>query len=84
MILGCIAGTCGLISGIASSESVNIASSNKDKKRAAGGAAGCFSVAGFLILAATSWAAHSIIRRYKMLTMGGGTYGGGMAVNAVY
>ena len=82
VILGCIAGTCGLISGIASSESVNIASSKKDKKRAAGGSAGCFSVAGFLILAATSWAAHSIIRRYKMLTMGGGGYGGGMQVNA--
>ncbi|CBY11828.1 unnamed protein product [Oikopleura dioica] len=82
VILGCIAGTCGLISGIASSESVNIASSKKDKNRAAGGAAGCFSVAGFLILAATSWAAHSIIRRYKMLTMGGSGYGGGMQVNA--
>ena len=38
-----------------------------------------FSLAGVLILAATSWAANSIIKRWKQLQMGGG----GMSINAV-
>ena len=38
-----------------------------------------FSLAGVLILAATSWAANSIIKRWKRLNMGGG----GITINAV-
>ncbi|CAG5103382.1 Oidioi.mRNA.OKI2018_I69.chr1.g747.t2.cds [Oikopleura dioica] len=78
VILGCIFGTGGFFAGVASSDSVNIASTKKDKGRAAGGAAGMFSLAGVLILAATSWAANSIIKRWKQLQMGGG----GMSINA--
>jgi len=78
VIIGCIAGTGGFIAGVASSDSVNIASTKKDKGRAAGGAAGMFSLACVLILAATSWAASSIIKRWKQLQMGGG----GVSINA--
>ncbi|CBY06744.1 unnamed protein product [Oikopleura dioica] len=77
-ILSCIFGSAGFIAGVASSDSVNLASSKKSKKRAAGGSAALFALAGVLILAATSWAADNIIKRWKQLQMGGL----GMSVNA--
>lgn len=72
MIIGLIAGTVGLVSGITSSNAVNLAKSTGDKNKAAGGAAGGFMAAGLCVLAATSWAAHKIIRRYSGMNMGGG------------
>jgi len=65
MIIGLIAGIGGFVAGVTSTDTVNIAKSTKDKNKAAGGAAGCFVVAGLCVLAATSWAAHNIIRVYQ-------------------
>lgn len=65
MIIGLIAGVGGFCAGVTSTDTVNIAKSDKDKNKAAGGAAGCFVVAGLCVLAATSWAAHNIIRVYQ-------------------
>merc|ERR1712004_666230 len=73
VILGLIAALAGFVSGVASSDAVNLASTKKQKGQAAGGAAGCFSVAGIMILAATSWAANMIIKRWKNMQMQGGS-----------
>ena len=70
MIIGMIAGFAGFFAGVASSDAVNVAKSAGDKNKAAGGAAGCFTVAGACILIATSWSAHKIIKKYQMI-MGG-------------
>lgn len=70
MIIGLIAGFAGFFAGVASSDAVNVAKSAGDKNKAAGGAAGCFTVAGATVLIATSWSAHKIIKKYSMI-MGG-------------
>jgi len=71
MIIGIIAGFMGFIAGIASSDAVNVAKSAGDKNKAAGGAAGCFVVAGVCILIAASWSANKIIKRYSNMNWGG-------------
>jgi len=75
MIIGVIAGFSGFFAGVTSTDAVNVAKSSKAKNQSAGGAAGSFLVAGICVLAATSWAAHKIIRRYSTI-IGGNTIGG--------
>ena len=71
MVIGMISGWSGLIAGVTSSNAVNIAKSEGDKNKAAGGAAGSFLLAGILVLWATSWAANKIVKQYKNLNIGG-------------
>jgi len=72
MIIGLIAGFGGFCAGVTSTDAVNVAKSSKAKGQSAGGAAGGFLVGGLCVLAATSWAAHKIIKRYSMIMGGSG------------
>ena len=78
-IIGMIAGISGLFAGITSSDAVNVAKSTGDKNKAAGGAAGSFLLAGIMILGASSWAAHKIIRQYANMNFNGSMFQGAVS-----
>ncbi|CAG5078962.1 Oidioi.mRNA.OKI2018_I69.PAR.g9135.t1.cds [Oikopleura dioica] len=78
VIIGLICAIIGFVAGTASSDAINIAPTKIAKVQAAGGAAGLLSIAGIMILAATSWAAHMIIKRWKDFQM----HQGSISINA--
>jgi len=77
MVLATIFAFAGLMSGITSSDAVNIAATSGNKSKAAGGAAALFAVSGLCTLAACSWAAAKIVKNNDMGLWG---YNNGMNI----
>jgi len=62
-ILGWVFCMTGLITGVMSTNAVNVATTSKAKDKAAGGAGAQFFLGGLLVLISTSWAASNIIKK---------------------
>merc|ERR1712147_72378 len=75
MVIATIFAFVGLISGVTSSDAVNLAATSGSKSKAAGGAAGMFIVSGLCNLAACSWAASKVIKNNDFQFGAGGSMG---------